>query len=285
MENYLQLVNKPNKTKQLKLIFKTLDTNTIIETISMIDEQKCDEETKLLLHNKDLLRNCIEFRKGNNSLNVKKYNGAFNNLLKECFNQKLFSKICETEEVMEKGYDDFVDYYPILVNCDIEMIEAKLFSNPEIFEELKKIFSKYKMFSWNETFDKLLSNCDYDYDSGFKANLINYGYLIIEALKTKSKNSMLIDILDEVMITCSVSNIYMQLFGREDFIHLSNNKAPNAGHSNKEERMKLATEYYNKSYSRTKIPVPPIDKKITLENGKKIQGASHNHVLRNLKVK
>jgi len=243
--------------------------------INEINPNFLNEMQKELVNDKKALNNIIEYKKsrGEYSLELsnKRYLRTFNELLDILYDQKVYfwyynSKMegLEYEFVQMKVEPSYI--FDILLDTNFKGINNVL-DNPELYDTLQKFLGKYKIVGWQETFTKLLIECDILFNESTVAGLLSNFDKIEEKIQKKAS---LTKILDYGNCYSSVSNIFSHILGDDNYRLIVANEGRNKASMSKYDRLngilKLIKDMYNRKY----ITVPPINTEFTLENGKNI---------------
>ena len=161
----------------------------------------------------------------------------------------------------------------IMSDINVGELRETVFSNNELYEELLKAISSYKLLGWPDVFENYPDSLSIDIMPDVIASYIsNYSSISEEAKHAISNGDTwtLLDNISSAEARVSDSNIYAILFGVEDYRLIRNNRPPNSACMSKNQRISEAIELLKVMYNRSKIAVPPVDKDYELSSDKKI---------------
>lgn len=292
---------KQNLTSDLSLeirydkktfVNKILSTNSIDSIIKILDEidiKFLNEESINLLKDKELLIECLNFKKDPlhsqvNFSRIKDYLKVLNSIFGILYEKEYqnLNKIMKLDEPLKN--ESYVTNFnninkenliKIMCEVDIEQLQKRLFNNQFLYNELLNILKKYKILGWGNTFDKILEEAKIEYDQSTVSALLSYFYKFYPVLLEKQKNGeiksiTLLNLMDEISIYGSFSNQYKILLGKEDYNLYAKNPAPLSAPITKEERLEVIPEKIKIMFNRKYITVPTIDEQISLDNQKSL---------------
>ena len=266
--------------------FLNEDVEEILNKLNSIKEL-LDVSGQNLLSNRDLLIECIKFKKDpkNQEVNfdkIKKHLKTFNDMLdvlekktnKVEMNKRFNNIFLKEYEYIPKNIDSEL-LLKIMSEIDINQLKEFLFTNENLYETLLEILKKYKIIGWGDTFENVLDEAGILYDSSLVAYLISHFYKFYPFLKSKLesgeiKNISFLTLLDEAAVYSSNSNVYKILLDTDDYNLICKNPSPNSSSGTKDERLKKIPKYITTMYERKYITVPPINETIKLDDEKKL---------------
>lgn len=154
-------------------------------------------------------------------------------------------------------------------------LTATVFNNEEVYQSLKRMIQKYKFPDWGQLFNESLELSNLSITTDNLSSIINKYNELNKYIKRKSSSSneiTLPEILRFSNILTSSSNRYNIMFDKENATLIKLNpppyEAPTAGFP-PNYRLEKSLDNLVKSYQRTNITTPPINKDIMI-NGKMI---------------
>ena len=274
----LLLHNLPDKEKQLRKIFSNVELEKIKSTLDKIDRDSLNITQIAFLNDKHLVDECIKFKKNpknylSEDISLKnltsKYLGTFSSILTKAYEQKLLNELYYADDILGAEFEeDKINYYDILCNLNYEQMKSHILVNDEIENKLKQILDKYKIISWGNVFNPILTKLDYEVVGADLASLINYSDVITERVDAKTLTPIIL--LNEISLFSVKSSFYKTLFGSDNYKYLVSNPSPNASSMTRDERLNKATILYKQMFKRDNINVPPINKVVEVD-GKKMR--------------
>ena len=156
----------------------------------------------------------------------------------------------------------------VISKVNVDNFKSNFLDNEELYDVFVNDYvRKYKIFSWEDTFDRIFADADLEYSYHDKGMSLNYFYRIYPSVKGKSLTSF----IDYSNVYNSSSKKYTILLGKENFETFVVNAKPNQSSWNKEKRISMIEEYVKKMYLRRSCTVPCIDEEISLSNGKELK--------------
>ena len=246
--------------------------------LKQLDKNKLTNEEKLLINNRELLDSLIKFKNDpiNNNLNPeeKRYLKILNSLLEKLYKEKInFSTYNPT---LERNQDLQYDLVQKKVNIELfleVLLEAKyegvicLLENEELYQKLNNFFQKYKILGWQNTFTKLMEECDINFNENTLASFFSNFDKFVDKVNS---SETLTSIIDYANCYSSVSSIYSLLFGKEDYNYIASNPGKNKSSLPKHKRLKECTSLINEMYNKKFLTLQPIDREFTIHNNKSI---------------
>lgn len=166
---------------------------------------------------------------------------------------------------------DYTSLVNILSLIDPLKFKNEIGSNPQLYNTLVKILSKYKFFAWNNVFDYIAARADLDTDTNVIASIANNFSRIYEKFsKQDKKNQTLPLLLDLAAAYSSSSNKYSRLIGKENLNFIITNPGPYSSPTPKNIRIDKIPYYIKKMYNREAISIPPKKIEVDLSEDKRI---------------
>lgn len=246
--------------------------------IRMIDDGNLNEEQLFLKNNGDILEKIIKFKKSPKEYvlddEYKKYLKVFdslidilyeNNKLKDPTNDPNAKYVYSAKNIVLYTFIDFIS------ELDINKVDKFLLSDETLLSTLDDILSKYKLLGWGSTFSALKDSADFDFSNSSLVGLFDYFYRINdELMNTGDKKFSLTKMISLANCYSSTSSKYGLLFGDEVFKLIAANEGKNKASMVRYKRLQLGVEHVTKMYKRDSVPVPPMDRDIEIDNGKKL---------------
>ncbi len=270
----------------VKLLLASTETDDIIDIIEHMKDKIPEKDLQELIENKDLLRGLIEYKKNPKAYGepAKEIRGALKNLnillnyIYKFYSPRINeqSLLKEAVKTSEKAPDHNMESVIfILSELNVQELKDTIFSNEELFQELIKFISSYKILGWTDSVKDLATSSGLViYDSIISALISNYEAikrnLESKVAKGEIPKATIGHIIDLAACYDSSSIIYKYIFGAERFMLLKNNPTPNKSSMNSETRIAEALALLSKIKSRDSITTPPIDKDYRLSNKKEL---------------
>ena len=269
----------------LKCFFNSMPTEDLIE---MICNRIKNYYTYQELNNPELLREIIEFKKGNIPFQSISDEAKKNIKILENFcyskytiiNRDYYSyealiekapEISLVHSIRKEGIE--LSIFEIISKIDVERLKEKIFADEELYESMLKYIERYGMIGWNDCFDDISSEVDISLNAETVAALIsNYDLIVKESIEKQKKGKEVNFMSEMAFAEClySKSNIYRYLLGDAISKILARNPQPNSSPLSKTNILEKAVPLLVKMQKRDSITVPPIDETVTLESGKKL---------------
>ena len=225
----------------------------------------------------DFTLNGINYEK-----DVKKYIGKLRELVLEIydfgeFRAYLNFKSLPMEEITEKAQSKNMsammlgaNIFSVLENIRLAEINENILNNPELYEKLKVLLSKYKLNSIGNIFSEFSDNLECN--SVTISSLIQRFGTIISRIEESGQDTLkLIDLIKFAAVYASASDAMVCMFGDEDLSLLRTNPGPNQASMAVRDRLSKATEYMRIIYERNEVNVPPFEGIIQTEEGKALR--------------
>lgn len=274
----LDLNKKYEKNFIKKKWIATTSFEDILGAIICISDNGLTEEQLFLKNNLDILEMIIKFKKGSSGYvleeKYKKYLKVFDSLLDilyESDNLKDPTNDPNAKYVYSAKNIELYTLIDFISELDINKIDKFLLSDETLLSSLDEILSKYKFLGWGITFSALKDSADFDFSNSSLVGLFDYFYKInSEVMNTDDKKFSLTKGISLANCYASSSSKYGLLFGEDVFKLIAANEGKNKASMIRYKRLQLAVEHLKGMYNREFIPVPPMDRDIEIDNGKKI---------------
>ncbi|MBR3162381.1 MAG: hypothetical protein IKF19_06600 [Bacilli bacterium] len=298
MDHVLELVTHAcyEKNSLINYLMKVTPVDIILFNLKELRSHKNSKYfeaiTKLsssemeLLENDELLQKIIEFKKNITNqkdidVSVKQNLKNFNNLYygyveynnSHYLNQPIIKEVKKAYNLYKDNKLNKSFHVDLMSNIDIDKIKNTVFNNEELYKELLKYLSKYKIIALKDIYSPAFTIADIELDPTLIASLISNFELIMKTKmkeRNKGNNFNFINELDLANVLNSDANIYSYLLGKEDYKFIKTNPGPNSSSMNKKERLNETIYLLKKMHERKYITVPPIDETIKLKNNKEI---------------
>ena len=282
IKSELDLVKRYDKKYLLKSLWN-LDESEIINLIYSINSSELDTSLQEFLDNRDLVVKCVKQRKNPNlNLGVNKSLYLLNRLIdKLYFDNKLDYLVSddsfvnfdyESRDVSNRtlfnvirniDYDHFID----------EVIKNNKENGVDLYEELKKILSKFRLLGWGDTFNSSFKKNGMEVDSSTFVAFFNYFSKIYPKLyqelqNGRIKNINLARILDEILLYSSVPSKVKDLVNEDDYNLIYLNPELNAANATKDYRLRRVPDLVKAMYERKYVTVPSMDEVISFNDKK-----------------
>ncbi len=300
-EQYMALQNKnslltlPIRNKKLsreelmKKVFSSVSSEELFSFYQKLDEKDLEESLLSLLHDENLLREFIAFRKDPSlplRIDVRKNLRNFNILTKMLYSQGILDSYAKTGEVEffipetlgKQALEvlEHLDFDRLFANGEELGMDGEpytgLLHNSEKLEELKKIFQKYGFLGWDDIFQnltELAQVADYSTPTVFSA-LINQFEAVSSEIQTGSSNELLFKTLKTAYMK-TVDSRLIKLLGAVDYEFLLRNPTPYPGSLDGKRRLRAAESLVPKMYQREFITIPPTVQEFETSEGKKLR--------------
>lgn len=268
-KNDKDVLNYPirvEKNKIISKVIKELQTEEIMKLFNAITKDSFNETQIELIKNKELLQECIEFRK-NPVKNTKlgKNLKTFNTIMEVMFFEGMLNTYA-TDKEKEIYIPKELGRMSIEILADLDynkLINNVLFT--ENYEQLTSLISKYGFLSWNNIFGQLTENIGIEFDEEIPKYFLEYFDIILkrmEAQKKEHKDNRPIQMLDYIVGASSFvygGELDRILFSEKNYNLLRTNPGDFKGSMTAKERNKKAKEFIAKMYQREYIAIPPIN--------------------------
>ena len=266
----------------MQMVSNGIDEKLAIETITYFidkDQSKCTDFKQvkktipvLIKTTKDILDK-IETLHTINQYGITQY--LCENLLKEA----------DSKGEIRRNYiiNNNKSLFDILTQLNISTLQKGVLSNPEVYASLLQTMEKRKLHLLPPELSNILGTqyINISPDLTNIAGFISYYGAIHENVKSnleangKSSDNILLNITNILIyaeVYSGLSSVYSQILGSEDAKLIKANPGPNAATRKiaNEGRLKEAVERTKKLYERQEITIPPFEKDVTLETGKKM---------------
>lgn len=294
-ENYKYVTKqKYNKNSIIKCAIDKFPIELLLSLFPdmTLDDKLIDKFTNeeiALLKNRDLIYSIIIYRKNPNIYNqipsdIKLNMHTFNNVLGKILSSSSFKQFFKHQDVSleYESYNANSEYLiSILMNLDIDKMRVGILKNPELLNNLKKIWNQYRIGSWNNGHLEVLFKAGLMGGPEIIANFIQYFALSYEFLQGKVYNEKvskisLTSILDLSASYSTESKRYSMILGKENFRYIASNPSPNASTMLKEDRIQTSIGLIKNIRNRKYVTIPPLDKNYNLKNNKKINAVVGN---------
>lgn len=273
-----------------KLIFKCLSADQIYHEICMGISEDKKEKYDILLSNKTLLFNLINFKKTgcvNNVTNTvlnKKYLNLFGEMMKDAIKESAFYSVWSNsinsvpmDNIPVQSEFNAVDnnrLVQLVSNIDVNKLKSTIFTSDSLYKELLSYLGKYRILALDSEFTLLTEKIDILLSPILIASFIsNFGQITKKKNEYEQKNykvtlSYLFSLAE--LLYGDFSN-YESIFGSENYQFLKLNPMPNSSPFSMEKRLEIALDRIHVMHNRRYITVPPISKVFSLGDNKKIE--------------
>lgn len=277
----------PRKKDLIRNFIKTVKIEEFLTLVSLIDKDKLSFNQRQLIRSESNLRECLNFLKNPTSYISKsdelskklkgQYLKIFNDIIDILYDNDLLNGYINSTVSLEKTIPKNNESLSVFLKLDLEQVIPVLMDERK-FLELNNVLKKYKLTSWRDFFDKVLSSAKLDFNSYILSSFINNFESIDKQIKKRklslkqSPNILLTEWLEESLFYSSESPIYDCLLGKENNLLIKTNPSPNASTMSSEKRTLEAVEYIYKMYKRCYITIPTFCDVISCsDNNKKIK--------------
>lgn len=159
-----------------------------------------------------------------------------------------------------------INIYDLLSLLNITIIKETINNNEKVYTSLKQLLKKHKLLYLPDELKTLISNEYVNIDADY-TNIIGFitYYKSILENKIKSSNFSLPEILIQADVYGSMSNVYSQILGKEDYNLIKSNPGPNVA-VRTEKRMEKAISHTIKNYQRMEVAIPTFNEIINIDN-------------------
>lgn len=271
---------KYEKNSFLKYFTRLYETDKII---GLVKNNNDGTNIYKIFENEALLREIIEFKKGN--ISYDKVSSEAKSKIKDF--EQLYLSLLERNIYFDANYESIElskTYAPnldkietsiinIMSNIDVYKLKDTVFNKEDLYNDLLSYIKKYGMIAWNDNFNSNNLENDINFTTDVVASFISNFSIINKERKRKEDAGEIATFIGDIAYAeClnSSSSLYAYLLGAENFRYLSRNPAPFSSPLSKEKRFEKAVSLLREMHNRDFITVPPIDEDIDLDSGKKI---------------
>ena len=212
-----------------------------------------------------------QFEKIKSSPTVKKNIGLVFKLARK---YELNISLCDSdqEKAKKKYYfdDSKLNIFEIFSNIRMELFEGNILSDEKMYESLKKIMKKYKLYLLPPQVDTIIERDIFDLSCRCSdvSTFISFFHSIYEETKGKIEKANITVLFEYMDKYSAVSSIYSQILTSEDEGLIRSDPKPNNSGMLKEARLQKAIDKCFRNFQRRSVKIPTFHYDAKLDDGK-----------------